>query len=252
MLRLWPEAISVGLFSGHCWLRRGALETRSESGMDFAGQLETVRELLAVQTRRFGRFARADVVVSDSHARVALVPWQDSLHSEAQVNAYGRAILESMGFIADEGWCAHTGFRHYGAPGFTSALPASLVDQLRAECSKAGVVLRSVLPVSAAVYWYHRPALKKGESVLLINEPGRLTAVVHQSGRLSALDIEPIVGTVEQAATRLEARIQMRCPAIRQVEVCSQPLAAWNESRLSQLFAQAQIRKLPRACWSFA
>jgi hypothetical protein len=211
-----------------------------------------LRDLLAAEKRRFGRFARADVYLSDAHARMALVPWQANLRTATQANAYGRAMLESRGMVSEEGWSVHSGFRHCGEAGLASALPSALVDRLKGELADVGVALRSALPVSAAAYWYHRPAHRKGTSVLLLDEPGRLTAAIHVAGRLCALDVEPVVGPVGLAAGRIEKRVQLRCTQIQHVEVHAPTVAEWRPDRLAGVFENAGIMMLPRVRWSAA
>lgn len=250
MLRLWPEVLEVGLFPGECWLRRGAQVARAASGPGMAQQLEALRGLLAGEKRRFGRFSRADVFLSDGHAQLALLPWQVNLRTQAQMNAYGRACFEAKGLCSEGTWSLHTGFRHFGGQGMAAAVPHELVAQLRELLVDAKVGLRSVMPASAAAYWHHRPVQRRGTSVLLFSETGRLTVAVHQQGRLSSLDVEPVFGTSGSAASRLEKRVQLRYPSIQQIEILAGTVREWELERLREVFSGVAISQLKHARWS--
>lgn len=252
MLRLWPEVLEIGLFPGQCWLRRGARLSRADGGAGYQQQLEALRGLLAGETRRFGRFARADVFVTDAHAQIALLPWQANLQTQAQMNAYGKACLDAKGQCSEGEWSVHAGFRHFGAHGLAAAMLAGLVTQLRDVLASVNVQLRSVAPASAAAYWYHRPSGKRGTSVLLFSDASRLTAAVYEDGRLSAIDVESVFGATGLAASRLERRVQMRHAAIRHVEVAGSSVSEWHPERLGEIFQGAVIMPAQRARWSLA
>lgn len=252
MLRLWPEVLEIGLFPGHCWIRRGAHTSRADSGPRLVQQLEALRGLLTGKTRGFARFSFADVFISDSHAQVALLPWQVNLRTQVQMNAYGRACFETKGLCSEGSWSLHAGFRHFGDQGMATAVPDELILRLRDLLAEAKVNIRSVMPASTAIYWHHRPSEQRGVSVLLFSEPGRLTAAVHQNGRLCALDVEPVFDTSGSAASRLEKRVRLRHRSVQQVEVLSGAVQGWEVERLREAFTDAVITPLKRVRWSVA
>lgn len=250
MLRLWPEVLEIGLYPGHCWIRRGAHTARADSGPGLVQQLDALRGLLAGAKRTFGRFSRADVFVSDGHAQIALLPWQTNLRTQTQMNAYGRACMETQGFCIEESWSLHAGFRYFGALGMATATQDEVILRLRALLADAKVSLRSVVPASTAAYWYHKPSQRCETSVLLFSEAGRLTAAAYQQGSLNALDVEPVFGAPGSAAIRLEKRVQLRHRTVQQVEVLSGAVPGWEVERLRDVFTDAVVTPLQRARWS--
>lgn len=252
MLRLWPEVIEVGLFPGECWLRRGTQISRAECGPGIAQQLEALRDLLAGEKRPFRRFSRADIFISDSHAQLTLLPWQANLRTQAQVNAYGKACFDAKGMCGDGEWSQHTGFRHFGGQGLATAIPSDLVSNLHGLLEEAKVRLRSVVPKSAAAYWYHRPARQHGTSILLFSETSRLTAAIYEDGLLSSFDVEPVLGATHMAANRLEKRVQMRLSSIHHVEVLPGLVQEWARERLREVFGDVVVSPLNGARWNLA
>lgn len=252
MLRLWPDAMAIGLFPAQSWLRFGKKSLRREvpldAGIDFLlAQLDAMFDEAAP---RVGRFAHAEVFVSDSFSRSMLVPWQPALDTDDQIQGYGRACLESNGAIVDGEWAVHCGFRRHGAPGFVAALPASLVELARDRLLARGVRLQSVMPVAAAAYWYHRAPKSAGTSILLLEEVRRLTAFVYRGGQLVSLEVEPAFAGTLDASKRLFNRLQLAYGEIGYVDRwhagCDEPVDREE--------AAGGIKgvKLSGARWSFA
>lgn len=252
MSRLWPETLTIGLFPGECVLRRGKTVIRRSftAGSDYAIVLAELDAQLGELQAAFGRFTRADVFVSDSFGRIVLLPWQNKLDSEIQVQAYGQACLESSGAIVDGTWAVHAGFRHHGGVGIASALPAGLVEHLRDVLAARRVRLQSVMPIAAGAYWYHRPSVRKATSVLLLAEHSRLTALVHVNGNVKAMDVEPLPKQASAAAQRLFIRLRLSQTDIRRIDYWA---ASPDEDALETVrsnFDGTVVGGLDRARWS--
>ncbi|MGB9992920.1 hypothetical protein [Pseudoduganella rhizocola] len=193
MLRLWPEQITVGLFPGHCWLRRRAQVTPLDiSGEANAGVLAAALDTLLGQAPVRG--ARVDIIASDTVARIVGLAWQEQLRTEAERHAYALAAFTHAGLPLDEDWACTTAFRHYGELGLGIACPAAWLAQLEFIARQHGCRLRTVLPVSAAAYWAPRRALGKGRAWIVTEEGGRAAALSFSSGRLAAYDAQPAGG----------------------------------------------------------
>lgn len=192
MLRLWPEQVTVGLFPGHCWLRRRG---RSSPGIDTAqagtDSLAPAFDSLLAATAPL-RGARLDLVVSDRAARIAPLPWQERLGSRSEWEAYARAAHDAAGMALDGGWACVPAVRRYGEQGLALALPVGWLATLEEIARRHGGRLRTVMPLSGAAYWSPRrwmPA--KGTSWLLLQESEQVT-LLSFSGRSSiGYDTQP-------------------------------------------------------------
>ena len=219
MLRLWPDTVVIGLFPQGCWLRSGKRSLRRD--VPLAAGIEQVLceldELLNELGAKARRFTRAEVYLSDGYCRSILVPWQFALESDEQIQQYGRACLEGSGSIVDGDWAVHCGFRHHGAPGLAACVPAALIGQIQQRLSPRGIRLRSVMPISSAAYWYHRPARSQGTYLLLLEEAKRLTAFAYSRGRAMSIDIEPMFADKGRARERLFNRLNLAHQTISNV-----------------------------------
>jgi hypothetical protein len=248
--KVWPERVTVGLFPGHCWLQRGAVLTQqSGSFIDAQQMLQTLDALLGGQERPLRKGARVQLLVSDSLAAAMPLAWQELLTSPDELRTYALAGFEQRGIALDEGWVVQTGFRHFRASGVAYALRQEWINRLVELLAARQLRLASVLPVSAAAYWRQRGGA--GRRVTLLREPGRLTAVVGQGARLLDIDVQPVAGPIEQAATRLLKRVAVTHGVI-------QHISEWNAQagseaslapEVSACFPDAAMARLPLHAW---
>lgn len=249
MLRLWPEPLSVGLFAQASWLRApGFLRpgtSQEGPGLDDAEAM--LDQLLSCLPSRHP--GRLDLLLSDSHARLVALPWQDSLNSPSDLRGYAHACFARHGLALDGNWVSQQGFRHYRQPGLAVALPRGPLERLAQRALSGGLKLRSVLPVSAAAYWHGRPAMRKGRVLLLLADQAQCSMLSLENGMLSAFDTQPAMGDAMSAIVRLLRRAQARAEDCREV-VCWEALAGLIDADfLRAIMPQAPARMLPRHCW---
>lgn len=254
MSRLLPETITVGLFPGCCWLRRGRQErvvlTDCESGPD--GLLAALDMLLAQHVTATGRKANLHVLVSDSLATSMLLPWQDKLGARDELEAYSIACFERSGVQIDERWVLQTAFRNFRGAGLGYALPRHWMQQLQERCDRSGVSLRTVLPLSAAVYWRQATPRKAEQSIVLLAEAGRITALVCKAGLVVALDTQPINDDADAAGKRLLLRLSATYRAISQVQYWSPkiPDGSTSPGFIAACIPNAAVSMLNSGAWS--
>lgn len=206
MLRLWPERYTLNLFGKQSWLRvnQRVHEAGAETG--------DVQDLLAIADRLLS-FAPVsgtvqpslDVLVSNEKSRVVLLPWQERVRTAAQQLSYAEACLADSGVLIDGGWIVQAGFRRYGGVGLGLAMPREFVDGLRELAISRRLRIRSVMPLSAAAYWQHRPKIA-GEALLLLREDQRVTSMRYLGKALDSIDVQPIGGDWKEATLRLLRR----------------------------------------------
>lgn len=215
MSLLWPESVLVGLFPGHCWLRRTRSELRCASGPDDQSEpsalLKALDGLLLQHADGIRKNARLHLTVSDSLAATVMLPWQEQLTTRDELLGYALANFERHGLDIGEGWTVQTAFRHHQAAGMAFAIATSWLRDARALAESKGLRLSSVLPLSMAAYHRHGHPAGVAKNIVLLRETQRLTAMVHEHGRLQGIDIEPVLGAGEEAAGR---RLMRRLGAV--------------------------------------
>jgi len=207
---LWPDTVSVGLFPGESWLRRGRTTVATARTVDALATPEdllvALQTLLAEQGKQLRQRDRVNLVVSDSVGVLVALPWQEQLIAVDELQAYGFACFEQRGVAIDHNWVMQTGFRQYSVAGIAYAIPRDWLQELMLLLETRGLRLGSVLPVSAAAFWQHRPP-KAGRAVLLQSEMRRVTSLVYQSGRFIGIDVEPVITDRASAGKRLLKRL---------------------------------------------
>lgn len=242
MSLLWPEYLTLGVFPGACWLQlpggpmvAGADIDRTSSHLDL---LDAVDALLERRAGSWGKRASVEVVVSDTIGLTVALPWQENLSAPEHLRSYARVLLESQHAIDGKAWTVEAGFRHFRNTGVGVALPEEWLARLVERLALRGLRLRGVLPVSAVAYWQAKNVGARGQSLLLIEEATRATALVYRNQRLHAIDAQPLLGDAGEAGERLCRRLQAVYGDVRNV-------ALWSLSE-TELFAGAVKRCLPQ------
>jgi len=143
--------------------------------------LEACAALLKHAPRgRLRRFDRVTALLGFPHVSYADLPWTDGLYSEADWQAYARAVLtERLGVRFDTARVVidHAGF---GKPRLVAAVHGELCDDLRKLLATAGMRLRHAVPLAMAAarhYWWQLPR----SGVLAVPEPHALTCFFRQA-----------------------------------------------------------------------
>ncbi len=214
MSRLWPDTLQAGLFPEHCWLAKG--KGKRGGKRDMLGSVTALTQtadvlsgldqcLMQAEGKRRGS-ARLSLVVSDSIATIAPLPWQDGLSSEAELQGYARICFDKLGVDIGPNWILHVEYLRYGATGLAYALPRDWMDSLLAKLEERQIQLRSVLPISAAIFGDGPDTAKSGLTVVLLFEATQHCALIYQDGTLVARDVEPFAQSIEKTCHRLLAR----------------------------------------------
>ena len=89
MLRLWPGEIQIGLFSDHCWLRRGRAGVLRDYAGDAQGSspgsLQTLASMLDDPQHGMRIGSLVSLTVSDSLAAMAAMPWQAGITKPSEL-----------------------------------------------------------------------------------------------------------------------------------------------------------------------
>ncbi len=254
MSHLWPETITVGLFADQCWLRRGrGLSLVAGHGQAAAPDqlLSSLGELLAGQPQPSLKRARLHVLVADSTAAIAALPWQEKLSGADEWRAYAHACFERQGQALDDGWSLQTGFRHFRGAGLAYAMPQAWLGELREVSSRAGLRLAGVLPVSAAAYWRHGGSRGPAPEALLLAEAHRITGQLWARGRLLGMDVQPLIGGVHASGARLLRRMSATQPGIGSVQWWSSAVGGEEPplAFVGETLPGAVVARLAREVW---
>lgn len=213
MSLLWPETIYVGLFPGHCWLQHGRSGTvqpfpQSQSQpFDGTALLRALETMLDVQDNKLCKGARLNVTVSDSMALIAALPWQDALRRREELYVYAQAFFKKMGMVIDNDWILQPEFHQYRAMGLAYALPRAWLIELAKLVGESGLKLKTVLPVSAAAYCRQKQHRQEGQTLLLLQEVHRHSAMIYGRDGLLGYDVEPLTLSAKASGLRLLKRV---------------------------------------------
>lgn len=210
MLRLWPETVHLSLFPGVAWMTRNGVASEAVDTASDADTVAQLRTLLAATAAPLRTGTRVVLTVSDSLARVVAMQWQRDVQSLAEVDAYAHACLQHAGIALGDGWTMHAQFRDMDAMGLAYALPDALLSVVAAELAERRLVLSTVLPLSASLYFGVRPRRGGWPAVLVATERARHIACVFGPAGMIGYDVEAIVGSPAASAQRLERRLAVR------------------------------------------
>jgi hypothetical protein len=253
VLRLWPEYMTLGVFPGACWLQRSHGATTTEADLHRpaadADLLDAVDALLAQHAGKLSRGARVEVIVSDSLGLTTSLPWQDQLSSASQVRSYARMLLEAQGMLDNAAWAVEGGFRHFGANGMGVALREDWLARLTQIVAAHGLRLRGVLPVSAVAYWQFNKLAARGQSLMVLGESKRLTALVYRNKRLHAIDAQPVLNGMDESGERLCRRLNALHGDMTDIVLWSPTSADLLKGVMSRCTADVDVSVLPLGHW---
>jgi hypothetical protein len=122
--------------------------------------------------------ARARVVIADQWVRYSVVPWSDSLNSEAERLGHARELMAGVFGDAMSDWTVSMSEAPPGASRLASAMPTALLDALREMTVRHDQKLVSVQPQLIAAYNTWRHVLPAGEAAWFVTvEEGSLAAL---------------------------------------------------------------------------
>jgi hypothetical protein len=186
--------------------------------------------MLREQGRAIRKFSSLRVVVSDSASMLVHLPWQDELRGRDEIHAYALACFAHQGAEPGTGWEMRPGFRTFRGAGVAYALRQDWLSALSELARSHGLRLCSVLPASAAAYWYSRTP-RKDINLVLLTESTRITAHVYHRRRLLTVDVQPIMADLTMAGIRLLKRVAVIYPDIAQVQYWqATPMVAAGEA----------------------
>lgn len=251
MLRLWPETVNLCLLPGASWVHRRGKATDIDTGDAVDGEALIASLLGRTEASPlFGKGARVNVIVPDGLAQLMPLPWQPALTTQQQLQAYARASLAAQGACAEGQWAVQGAFRKYGQPGLAVAVSTASIDLLRSGLAACGARLQSVMPLSIAVYWSHRPRGRRGWSLALVREHTRLTALAYSGGAFMEFDAEPVAGTVDASMRRLGRRLGAAGVTPSHITVWDGARQPVEQGTLLQLWPEASVERADRSRWS--
>jgi hypothetical protein len=182
---LWPDEIGAHVAPHRlCMIRmkRGIKptllaeheeEVRTGQPNDWSGVLQALEAMLA-QPAWQGTLLR--VVVADSWARYAIVPWVAELASSSERVGHARQLLASTYGDAVNDWEVRLSEAPPECARVACTMPVALLAELRALCARQATKLASLQPHLVAAYegWRHR--LPPGGTWFVTVDEGTLAA----------------------------------------------------------------------------
>ena len=135
----------------------------------------------------FGSHAGSAAVVLSNHwVRYAVLPWQPSVTSAAEVEQLARLHFERCFGAAAAGWTIRTCDRGYGAAHVACAVDSALITALQACLAAHGLRLATLQPLLMAAYNDSRREFS-GSTAFAVVEPGRVCLGLLQQDRWLAI-----------------------------------------------------------------
>lgn len=223
MSRLWPETFRAGLFPGQCWLQRGRVvkAVACDISRDPQVLLEALGVMLANEGNTLRSGGKADVMVSDGIAAIALLPWQEQLHRPAELERYAIACFDKLGMKIDDTWIMHVEFPRYREAGLAYAVPRAWLVSLIELLEGKGMRLRTIMPVTAAAFYSKTGRPRDDKTLALLCEAGHVAALMQGREGLCGYDVEPVTGSAHDAAGRLLNRVAVHHDNLKRVSLWS-------------------------------
>jgi hypothetical protein len=131
--------------------------------------------------------ANLRLVISDSWAHYALLPWSPELGRDAERLAHARLILsKTHGERVDE-WTVSVSEAWPGSPSIVSALPTALIGELQSISAACKLKLVSLQPHLIVAYNGWRKNLGKATSWFALVDDGLLSAMHLTDGRCDGI-----------------------------------------------------------------
>jgi hypothetical protein len=202
--------LEAGLFPGHCWIAKGKRKREvlaAVPAMPASALLAGFEQCLAQAEGKWRGRPQLSLIVSDSIAAIAPLPWQDGLTSEAEWQGYAQLCFEKLGHDVGADWAMHVEYPRHGGTGLAYALPRPWMQSLLAKTEEKRVRLTRVLPVSAQAFCGGVEPAGSGLTIVLMFEATQHGALVFENGVLQAREVEPYVQSAATTCRRLLARI---------------------------------------------
>lgn len=234
------------MFPDRAWLYVGKQLLEQPAGLvgvDGAGPYDAAAALLGQRPAGAWKRVGLDLLLSDEMARVVTLPWQDGLRTTEQQLRYAEACLEDAG-VYGAGWTVQYGYRRYGRGGIAFAVQTDTLMQLADLAAAHQLRLRSVLPSAAAAYWRHALA-GGGETLLVLSEARRVSALRFAGGGLLGLDVQPVMDSTEIALRRLLRRAQLQGDGLATISCWSTGDPAPAQAAAGECYPAVRLRVLP-------
>lgn len=210
MLRLWPKTVAVYLFPGISWLKgKGRVTTPllCPAVLQPAAFLEQLKLILDAQDPPLEAGTKIALTVSDTLASIVTMPWQPSLKNSAEIDAYAHACFQQAGVTLGDEWTMQAQFRNFESIGLAFAFQTNWLRDVLNELKLRQLVLASLLPLSASIYFGVNARARPWPALVLAREHFRYVAYVFGPAGMLGYDVETIIGSAEQSAQRLDGRI---------------------------------------------
>lgn len=208
----WRERVRIVLAPGSVELTRFRRGFRPRVGytttvtVDSGSSWEDAMAVLesALAEPRW-RKAEAEVLLSSHLVRLHLLPWSESLATDAERLAHARAELEAVHGERVRDWTLALDDAPVGQAAPLCAIDTALLDTVRAKCQAASLAVHSVRPQFVAALDEHRARLRARTCGFAFCEAGRLTLALYESGACRWL-ANPRVGVALSEALAAEIR----------------------------------------------
>lgn len=211
MSLLLPKELVVELSPGECRINTAKLSESLQFEVDAGDPIASSLHFLESQLIELAKKHRSVAIhLSDSFGVVQVLPWQENLSKQIEIERYARICLEGSGTASYADWSLHADFLRHRENGIVYGFPNGLITKIRDLCSAHGIALKRLIPKSAYFFFQAKPNRKNKLWLACTVESRRISSMIYQHGKLVAIDVEPIVTTLHDALLRQIVRLIIR------------------------------------------
>lgn len=246
MLRLWPKQFFVSIFERSIYVNGIRVQANGGAALttiNDANWGEVISSALELTNNIIRSGDRIVLTISDSAAKLALLPWQKAIRSNNELNVYGEICLNDHLIPNKSDWVIQTIRPRYGSPGLAYALQRARLQDLVNYFERKKIRVVTIAPLSVrALGWLSR----KKNLLLYLVEDQRISLMGSSQQHILHWDTESIGESKKMSERRLRGRLPtyFNSPKLRTVYSCINESDIQTIDRQSDTFSALKIETL--------
>lgn len=244
MSLLSPKELIISLAPGACLIDADRQSSDHQFAIAGGDAIAASLQFLDTHISELAKKHRSvSLRLSDSFGVIQVLPWQEKLSKQTEIDRYGRICLEEAGstnytnYTNYEGWSLHADFLRYGENGIVYGFPNQLITTLQDLCRAHSLTLKRLIPKSAHAFFHAKPPRGKRAWYDCCIEPHRISVMVYARSHLLSMHVEPVVTSRQASLIRIFTRlgIHHEAPQLLRVDGVSEDgLKEFTDTALMQ------------------
>lgn len=208
MSLLSPKELVISLAPGECRIEGDKLSSIQQFAIEGSDAIAASLQFLETQVADLSKKHRSlSLRLSDAFGVIQVLPWQEKLHKQIEIDRYGKICLDGSGFTNYDEWSIHADFLRYGENGIVYGFSNELIAKIQDMCGVHSLTLRQLIPKSAHAFFHAKHDRKHKVGYHCAIEPHRVSIMVYERSNLVSINVEPVVTTRREALIRIFNRL---------------------------------------------